>query len=457
MSGSVEFPLVVVGAGGAGMIAALRAASLGTEVLLLEKSVRRMCNSELSGGLIQAAGTRYQAALGIEDSPERMWQDVMRKNKGKSDPDIVMMVCRRSADVVHFLADHVDLDLHLDTNVEWYGHTAYRMHATPTEDGSEVVAGLRAAVKQERLITLIDEAGVRGLIQDEAGRITGVRLRRAGEENVGAEAVLLACNGFGGNREMLRRYCPEIAEATYIGSDNNTGDGIRWGEAAGAALDLMGAYQGHAHVNPNFGTRLGGSIPDLGSILVNLDGRRFEHEDQGYSEFGRHILKQPGGVALEVFDQRIFDLAWNTGAFRVAHAAGAITKAETVRELAEHFSIPADALEAEIGAFNAGVLSGDDPLGRKNAKHELVAPFYGSIVTGAITHTQGGLRIDTSCRVLRPDNGMIPGLFAAGGTAAGISGDSADGYMSGNGLIQAFATGLAAAESIVASLEAVAR
>lgn len=441
--------IVIVGAGGAGMAAALRSARLGSEVLLLEKSVRRGCNSELSGGLVQAAGTRFQRELGIEDTPEQMMEDILAKNGGDCDRDVLRAICVRSSDVVHFLADHVGLDLHLDTNVLHFGHSVLRMHATPSELGSEIVAGLRAAVAAEPGITFVDEVEVAGLLRD-GDRVVGVDVVRPERERAGAHSVLLSCDGFGANRSMVARHCPEIAGAVFIGSENNTGDGIRLGAEAGAELDHMNSYQGHCHVNPRHGTRLGGGLPALGAIMVNLEGRRFEREDQGYSEFARVVLAQPEQVAVEIFDQRIFDLAWPTGAFREAHEAGAIESAATVGELAGTFSLPADVLEHEIADYSRAVADGVDRLGRIHFDAPLMAPFYGSLVTGALAHTQGGLRIDSRCRVLGPNGSAIAGLYAAGGTAAGISGAGPAGYMSGNGLIHALATGFIAAEHMAA-------
>lgn len=447
-SRGITSPIVIVGAGGAGMIAALRASDLGVEVLLLEKSIRRRSNSELSGGLVQAAGTRFQAALHIEDSPQQMMADIMRKNGGRSDPAIVGAICERSRDVVHFLADEIGLDLHLDTNVLHFGHSAHRMHATPSETGAEIVTGLRQAANRQPRVTLVDEIQVVGLIEDE-GNVVGVEVAQGAQETIRARCVLLACDGFAGNRDMLRTFCPEIAEAVYIGSENNTGDGIRWGAGLGAALDLMSAYQGHSHVNPTYGTRLGGSLPSLGSVMVNLAGNRFDREDQGYSEFARVVLAQPGGVAIEIFDQRIFDIAWHAGAFREAFEAGAVRKASSPEDLAREFELPADSLRREIEDYNNAIRSRCDRLGRREFGKPLVPPLYGSLITGAIAHTQGGLRIDSTCRVLRPDRSRIRGLFAAGGTAAGISGADATGYLSGNGLIQALATGMIAGEAMV--------
>ena len=340
------------------------AAELGAEVLLLEKSVRRGSNTELSGGLVQGAGTRYQAELGIEDSPELMMSDIVRKNKGRCDRAVVRAICERSPDVVHFLADHVGLNITLDTKVHYFEHSAFRLHRTPTETGAEIVAGLRRAIASQPRITFVDDARVAGLITQETD-VVGLEVGNPHHERIRAGAVLLACDGFAGNREMLQRHCPEIAQATYIGSENNVGDGILWGAQAGADLRQMTAYQGHSHVNPSFGTRLGGGLPSLGSLIVNLEGRRFEREDQGYSEFARVLLSQPEGVGVEIFDQRIFDIAWHTGAFREAFDIGAIRGAQNARELAGLFRLSPEILEKEIAEYNEAVGTGTDRLCRR--------------------------------------------------------------------------------------------
>lgn len=376
-----------------------------------------------------------------------MMADILRKNGGDCDRDVLGAVCTRAADVVHFLADHVGLDLHLDTNVLHFGHSKYRMHATPSELGSDVVAGLRAAVASDPLVTFVDEVEVTGLLRD-ADRVVGVEVERPQRERVSARAVLLSCDGFGANEDMVKRYCPEIAGAVYIGSENNVGDGIRFGTEMGAELAHMSSYQGHSHVNPQHGTRVGGVLPALGSIMVNLEGRRFEREDQGYSEFARVVLAQPDRVAVEIFDQRIFDLARAAGSFREAHEAGATRRAETVGQLAVEFGLPTEVVEGEVADYNRAAVEGDDRLGRREFGEPLTPPFYGSLVTGALAHTQGGLRIDPRCRPLRRDGSAIAGLYAAGGTAAGISGGGPAGYMSGNGLIHALATGFIAGEEM---------
>ena len=445
-----EYSIVVVGAGGSGMMAALAAVHQGARILLLEKDTSRGCNTQVGGGLIQGAGTRYQKALGIEDSPELMMADIMAANHGQADEAVVRAICERSADAVHFLADVVGVDLHLDANVLYVGHSVHRMHAAPGETGAEVIAAMRQAVAADPRITFVDRAEVTGLIQ-ENGRVVGVETAGLAGRRIGG-SVILAADGFGANQEMIGAYCPEIANAVYVGSRNNTGDAIRWGAQVGGALDRMTAYQGHAHVHAATGTRLGGGLPSMGSILVNRQGHRFAREDQGYSGFARIILAQPGGEAIEIFDQRIFDLAWHSGIFRQAFEAGQVVRAGTLRELAELFELPADVLEEEVTDYNRAVREGNDRFGRREFGEPLTAPFYGSLVTGALAHTQGGLRIDPTCRVLREDNTPIEGLYAVGGTAVGMSGNGPEGYLSGNGLAHAFGTGLIAGESLARSV-----
>lgn len=451
MSEANEFDVIVVGAGAAGTMAALTAAHRGAEVLLLEKSVLKGTNAQLSGGFLQAAGTRYQSAMGIDDSPELMMADIMKKNGGVADTDVVAEICRRSKDYVHFIADHVGLDLHLNTTIKWYGHSAFRMHAGPAEKGSELVAALRRAVAAADRITFVDDARVAGPIAEYRGVVGVVAgIGDGAAEELRAPAVILACSGFGNNRQMLAKYCPDALDATYIGSENSTGEGITWGVALGADTWFMSAWQGHAHVNPKYGTHLSGGLPYLGSIMVNVNGRRFAREDIGYSELTPVILGQPGGVAVEIFDQRIVDALWTNGVFREAYDAGAVRRFERLDDLAEAYCLPAETLRDTVDTYNEGATgTAADPFGREPSGTALEPPWYGSLITGGIAHTQGGLRIDATARVLTAEGRAIAGLFAAGGTAAGMSGIGVAGYTSGNGLSHAFTTGLIAGESAV--------
>lgn len=442
----LETELVIVGAGGCGLMAAFAAARRGIEVILLEKDTRLGCNTELASGSIAAAGTRFQRALGIEGTAEEMAADVLRKNHGQANPEIVFALCRKSREVIDVLVDEVGLELILNTDAGRFGHSFLRLHNPPGRSGSPLVRALHAALGRFPNATFADKTPGAGLIADERGAVIGVLAGASGTERIRARKVILACDGFGANKQMLRRYIPEMAEAEYIGAAGNTGEGILWGIELGAATAHMAGYQGHGYVCTSYGTRLVPEIPLLGGVMVNMNGERFTREDQGYSELARVVLGQPRGVALEIFDQRIYDVVAPTEHFQAAVASGALRSGASVEALAAAFRLDPNRLRASIEECNAAALSGRDRFGRETFGAPLQPPFYGALITGALAHTQGGLVVDAHARVLRPDGSVIANLYAGGGTAAGVSGDGPEGYLSGNGLLSALGFGLIAGE-----------
>lgn len=435
------------------MIAAIRASVSGQPAVILEKSVRVGCNAEFSGGLIQGSGTRFQEQAGVEDSPEQHMADLMRQNRGESDPAIVELVARRSADAVHFLADEAHLDLHLDTSVLYSGHSAYRMHAMQSETGQELVQGIRARIRNDEHIDFVDNAEVTDVAPN--GSSLDVIVSIAGsEEVIPAQNVILASNGFGANRDMVRKYIGEaIAELPYWGSENSDGRGIEIGMKLGAGTAYMTSYEGHSHLNPKYGTRMGGALPALGSILVDSSGRRFASENTTNSGFSKFMIPLPGSQAVEIYDERIHRAALTNGAYEEASKMGAVKVFHDLESLAQAFDLPTDAVVAEVERYNAAAGQDVDELGRP-AKERIPfsAPYYAASVSAGVIHTQGGLTVDTSCRVRTTAGEVIPGLYATGGVAAGVSGTAVDTYLPGNGLTHAFTTGLVASEHVASVL-----
>ena len=186
-----------------------------------------------------------------------------------------------------------------------------------------------------------------------------------------------------------------------------------------------------------------------GGIQVNRDGLRFCDESQGYSEQAAEVLRQPGAIAWSVFDARIASVARQFEDFRDAERAGAILTGRTVADLADAMRVPAAAFASEwTDVESLKAKRGQDRYGRQFAPEQLcTAPFHGVKVTGALFHTQGGLAIDGVGRVRRKDGRLLPNLFAAGGAAAGVSGSSAAGYLSGNGLLTATVLGRLAGQA----------
>lgn len=430
----LETDLAVVGAGACGLMAAFSAARRGVDVLLLEKDTRFGCNAELASGSIPAAGTRFQKAAGIEGTADEMAEDILRKNRGQADREIVLALCRRSRELIDLIVDEIGLPLTLNTDAGRAGFSFLRLHNPPGRTGGPLIRALHAALGRFPNATFADRTPGAGLLSSEGGGVTGVMAGEAGDQRIGARKVVLACDGFGASREMLERFIPEMAGVEYIGAQGNTGDGIRWGMALGAATAHMSGYQGHGLVCKGYGTRLSPEIPQLGAIVVNADGERFADEKQGYSEFARVVLAQARGVAVAIFDQRIYDVVAHTDHFRDTIAAGALRRAQSVEELAQAFKLPPAA------------------LGKSLDSADLQPPFHGALITGALAHTQGGLKVDVHARVLDTRGRPIANLYAGGGSAAGISGDGPDGYLSGNGLLSALGLGLIAGEHAANSI-----
>ena len=189
-----------------------------------------------------------------------------------------------------------------------------------------------------------------------------------------------------------------------------------------------------------------------GGIQVNAQGRRFRDETRGYSEQAAEVLRQPGAIAWDIFDARIAAAARQFEDFQTAERAGAILTAQSIGELAAAMRVPADVLGKEWNYVEALKARGEvDRYGRPFAPEQrLLPPFRAVKVTGALFHTQGGLAIDAIGRVKRNDGTIFPNLFAAGGAAAGVSGTTAAGYLSGNGLLTATVLGRFAGEAAAA-------
>ena len=442
---SFETDVAVVGSGGCGLTAALAAAQAGAEAVIFEKQERPWSNTARSGGMIPAAGTRFQRAAGIFEAPEDLAEDILRKNHHTSDADMTHHLSRTASIMVEWLVDEARVDLVFIDDFKYPGHSQFRMHAPPSRTGGALVADLRRAVETNPLTELITNASVANLVANEQNEVLGIVVEHGTRtERVKAKKTILACNGFAGNPEMVARYCPEMASALYFGGEGNTGEGILWGMELGAETAFIDAFQAHGSVATPHGILITYAIIMEGGFQVNIHGNRFGNESRGYSEHALEVLAQPGGVAWDIYDRRLHLLGLSFEDYQQANEAGAIQKADTIENLALKIGLPPEALAQTVMDYHkfADGLK-NDPFGRADCKR-LEAPFYGVKVTGALFHTQGGLRVNQDAQVLRADGKFIKNLYAGGGTAAGLSGHGAGGYFSGNGLLTAIGYGMLA-------------
>ncbi len=438
---SVDVDVLVIGAGACGLAAAIAAHDGGASVSVVEKRDRPGGNSSLSTGSVPGAGTRFQREVGIADNAEKMIADLSRIAGDTDDRALLRRMAEVSAETVEWLVDTVQARMFLITAYKHIGHSVERLHAPKSRRGQDLVDDLLVAIEKRDIPLAVGNA-VTGLIV-ENGRVVGANIKSSeGVSALRAHHVILAVNGFAADPDLVKEYCPEIAGAQYFGALGSHGEAVRWGRDIGAALANMGAYQGYAAVAYPHGSLLSWTTIEKGGFLVGRNAKRFGNEGLGYSGYARVVLEQ-GDTAFAIFDQRIFEIAALEEEFMELVRYGGVKKADTVADLAALLELDTRTLEETLGSFNRAAKGSEaDPFGRADFIAPLVAPFYGCRVVPGLFHTQGGLRVDKDARVLDTSGNVIPGLFAGGGAAAGISGRSgALGYASGNGLLTAIALG----------------
>ena len=435
-----SIPIVVVGAGGCGLSAALSAKENNSEVLVIERDSTPLGTTAMSTGLIPGANTRLQRAAGIEDTPEIFANDIINKTKGETDPEIATSLAIESSKTIEWLIDKYQIPLSLVDSFLYPGHTVMRMHGTPNRTGSELMGALCRAAERAG-IDVLTNALVTDLYSDSNNKILGVKVLRADgqTEEIGCDALILACCGFAGNSEMVEEYMPEIKEAEFFGHPGNKGDAIKWGKSLGADLADIGSYQGHG------GLAAGRGVPILwpmimeGGFQININGERFSDESLGYSEQAVKVVSQPKKIAWNIFDERLHELMKEFEDYNNAIEANAIIKADNAAELSALTGINKESLDKTIKEVEEMVEGKrKDSFGRDfTIKPKLESPYYTVKVTGALFHTQGGLVVNKNAQVMDKNKDPLPNLFAGGGSARGISGPSDWGYIAGNGLLTA--------------------
>ncbi|MCW5659080.1 MAG: FAD-dependent oxidoreductase [Burkholderiaceae bacterium] len=436
-AGTPDVPVAIVGAGACGLTAALLLRDAGIDCVLLERDPIPRGSTALSSGFIPAAGTAVQRAAGVhDDSAARFAADIQAKAQGMAAPHLVSAYTHAITAAIDTLQQRHGLQFELLDGFLYPGHTCRRMHTLPARTGAALLDALEAAATRAGAMVLT-RALVRQLWCDGEDRVVGIGYERPDGriDHLACRVLLLACNGFGGNAAMVREWLPEMRDAVFAGHAGNDGSAVAWGRALGARLADMAACQGHGSWAVPQGALITWALMTEGGIQVNARGQRFHDETQGYSEAAVQVLAQPGGVAWDVFNQRLLALARDFPDFVAAESAGAVRTAGDTARLAAHIGCDASAL-------------GDTLAGT-----QLRPPYFAIKVTGALFHTQGGLDIDAQARVLRGSGTPLPNLLAAGGAARGVSGPAIQGYLSGNGLLSAVAGGFIAAHSAARQLE----
>ncbi len=455
-------PVIVAGAGACGAVAALAALDAGVTPLVIEQDDRPGGSTGMSQGLFCAAGTASQKERGIDDNADIFFEDIMAKSRGLADPAVARALADHSAPTLQWLRDAHSLPWELDPQFRAsYGNSRARLHGWPGRTGLDMVQLLHRRMSDAGIDVLMETELV-DIFADNDGTVRGVALRRAdGEiEKIGCGALILACGGFGANREMTTRYMPETATLRYNGHEGSHGEAIFLAEKLGAALGDMGSYQGYAMLSDPQGISVPPVIILEGGILVNRHGARFTNELEDIAGMVHPMSEQPEGIGWLIYDSEIEKKCVHVPEVAELTALKAPKAADSVEELAHAIGADPDTLASSLDAVvTARKNGGRDPFGRPWDSEHPPKPAYRAMrVTGAIYHTQGGVEIDAQARVLRKDGSPFRNLFAGGGSARSVSGPSSWGYLPAIGLTTAVVLGRlagmnAAAVAVAATAE----
>ena len=420
----LECDVVVVGAGGAGLTASVVATQEGKSVILLEKMPFVGGNSLRAEGGMNAAETKVQEALGIDDSTvDNFVDDTLRLGHNLANPDLVRTMAENSADAVAWLET---IDAPLPEVVATGGTTHKYLHKPEggLPVGEYLVEKLKAQTEALGIDVRVNTTATEILMKD--GQAVGVKAEDA-EHNytIHAKSVVLATGGFGANFDLMASYDESLRNAVTTNHSGATGDGIIMAQAVGADTVDMDQIQLHPTVIQSDGTLVSESVRSHGAIIVNTEGKRFVNDLAGRDVVSQAELKQPDGYCFIIFDQHLVDEVALTKKFI---DRGFVITGETYEELAQNMELKGDAVQNFVdtmNTWNEAVANGvDEEWGRNNGMDAdlSTAPYYAIKIAPGIHHTMGGIKINTNTEVIDTDGNVIPGLFAAGETTGGIHG-----------------------------------
>ena len=445
---TIETELVIVGAGGAGMTAAIMAQQAGKDFVILEKMPYVGGNTTKATGGMNAAETHYQAEQGIEDSVEQFVADTMKGGHNINNEALVRTMAENSASAIDWL-DSIGAEL---PKVSFSGGaTNARIHAPA--DGSGVGGYL-----VEKFSATLADLGVNVMLNTKAthliyedGKVVGVLAEGPDAiYTIRAKAVILATGGFGANEDMYTQYRPDLKGTVTTNAPGATGDGIIMAQEVGAALVDIEQIQLHPTVEQTTSMLITESVRGDGAILVNQAGERFINELETRDVVSAAELAQEGQYAYIIFDQHLRE---NLKATEKYVNNGLTVQADTIEELAVLLGIDPAVLAKTLADWNEIVANQNDTqFGRTTGMNEqlVTAPYYAIQIAPGIHHTMGGVEIDTEAHVIDTDGNIIPGLFAAGEVTGGVHGGN---RLGGNAVADIVVFGRIAAESAIAYID----
>lgn len=441
---NAETDIAIIGAGGAGLAAAIEAESKGKKVIVVEKMPNIGGNTTSATGGLNASETSVQKALGIQDSNEQFIEDTMKGGYYKNDKTLVETLAKHSAQTVDWLLS-LGVDLH-DVG-KLAGSSNKRAHRPKGGKpvGPHLIKTLGDYAKAKK-IDIRTNTKATGII-NENGKAAGITCEtKDGSYAIRAKAVIIASGGFGANPAMIEKYAPQLKDFGTTNHKGATGDAFAWIKSFGGALVQMDEIQTHPTVTKN-GFMITEAVRGNGAILINREGKRFVNEMATRDIVSKAILSESGKTAFLFFDEGVKE---SLAAIDGYKKRGLLTEAKSVSELAKKLGIEEHALsfEESVAVYNAAQKSGmNAEFGRKANEMPRAlskAPFYAVEVAPAIHHTMGGIKINEKAEVQDTSGKSIPALYAAGEVTGGIHGGN---RLGGNALADICVFGKIAADN----------
>lgn len=413
--------LVIIGSGGAGFSAAITAHDLGARVIVLEKMPITGGNTQLAAGGMNAAGTRYQAALGIKDSWELMRDDTLKGGKNLAIPEHVEILAKNSAAAVDWL---VSLGADLTGVSRAGGASVDRTHGPKDHGpvGPEVTKTLRWAAEKRNMDVRTNSRVLR-IDANPGGAVIGVQVEERVHHHyrIEARAIVIAAGGFGANKEMVAKYCSRCVGMATSNQPGATGDGIILAQQVGAQLRDMEQVQVHPSLAAGSNVLISEGVRGTGAILVNREGKRFINEIATRDITSAAVLQQTGGTAFLIFDE---NLRKKSRLIEGYSHLGFVKQAPSVDALAKLLGIDPNAFATTIANYNKYRTEKNDPdFKRPNMPLAIDQPNYYAIdIQPGVHYTMGGVLFNERAQVLGKDGKPIPGLYAAGEVTGGVHG-----------------------------------
>lgn len=443
-----KYDVIIVGAGGAGMSAALSAKQHGLKPVILEKMPTAGGNTLKASSGMNASETKIQKKDGIKDSNQAFYDETLKGGHGTNDKAMLRFFVDHSASAIDWLDG---MGIKLNNLTISGGMTVKRTHRP--QDGSAVggylVSGLLRNVKKQNIPVFVNSDVTKVNLKN--GQVAGVKVKIDQDQTktIQSKAVVVTTGGYGASKQLIKKYRPDLANYVTTNQKGSTGDGLKLVTDAGGYLVDMDKIQIHPTVHQKPAYLIGEATRGEGGILVNESGKRFVNELKTRDLVSAAINQQPGKDAYVVFDS---DVKNRVGSIKQYQKLGFVKSADSWKALAKKINVPADQLDQTVTRWNQNVKSKKDADFQRTTgmDNPLNGKCYAIKIAPGIHYTMGGVKVNPKTEVLTKAGQTVPGLFAAGELTGGLHGSNRIG---GNSVAEIVIFGRQAGDQVASYLK----